>query len=67
MGIKVLNFTNKGTKKTKEIHVGSVGAYVYELTKDVKAVNEAIRWCNKHDIGERFDCDAYSIEIMGFC
>ena len=61
---KSIKFTNKATNETIDCRVGNVGENVFAITKDVKSMNDAIRWCNFHGLGERFDCNAYSIEIV---
>ena len=59
--IKVLNKSNN----TEEVgRVGRVGERVFAMCQNVKETNDAIRWCNTHNVGEVFDCDAYTLEII---
>lgn len=62
---KSIRFTNKATSETVDCRVGNVGENVFALTKNVKSMNDAIRWCNNHGLGDRLDCDSYTIEIIG--
>lgn len=64
--MKRVRFTNKKNNTTKEMLVGSVGESVFSLCQNVKETNDAIRWCNQHNIGDSFDCDLYSLEIVKF-
>lgn len=64
MAKKMIKFTDKNTGTSLEILVGSLGQHVYKLTKSVNEKNDAIRWCNHHDVGEKFDCEQYSLEII---
>lgn len=62
--MKQVKFTNK-VKNTEEIMmVGKVGENVFPLVNNVKETNDAIRWCNTHNIGDIYDCDEYGIEII---
>ena len=56
-------FTNKTTNQTTMCMVGNIGELVYAITHDVNEMNDAIRWCNKHKVGEKFECDEYRIEL----
>ena len=44
--------------------VGNVGQYVFACVNNVKETNDAIRWCNTHKVGDKFDKNLYSIEII---
>lgn len=63
MAKKVI-FNNKIDGKRFDIMVGNVGEHVFAITKNVKEMNDAIRWCNYHKAGDVFDCEKYSIEIV---
>lgn len=65
MGKKVLKFTNKTNGIVKELQYGALGHEVFDVTKSINEMNDAIRWCNNHKEGDVFDCDAYKIEIIG--
>ena len=56
-------FTNKLNNTSKECLLGNIGALVYNICNDVKSMNDAIRWCNKHHVGDKFECDEYRIEL----
>ena len=56
-------FTNKTTNQTTECMVGNIGELVFAITHDVNEMNDAIRWCNKHHVGDKFECDKYRIEL----
>ena len=56
-------FTNKATTLTTECMVGNIGELVFAITHDVNEMNDAIRWCNKHHVGDKFECDKYRIEL----
>lgn len=60
----MIKFTDKSTGTSLEILVGSLGQHVYKLTKSVNEMNDAIRWCNTHKLGDKFECNDYSMEIM---
>lgn len=63
--MKKVNFVNKQMNNTeKVVMVGKVGECVFAVCQNVKETNDAIRWCNKHKVGEVFDCDLYSMEIV---
>ena len=62
MAKKVI-FKNMVDGNESNILVGKVGMYVYALTKSVKEMNDAIRWCNNHKEGDVFECDKYRIEL----
>lgn len=61
---KKIRFTNKGGLDVMT-RIGGLGQYVFGATGSVNETNDAIRWCNKHGVGERFECDEYVIEIIG--
>ena len=63
MAKKVI-FNDKVNGNTHNLLVGNVGEKVFALTKSVKEMNDAIRWCREHNAGERFDCEHYSIELL---
>ena len=62
MAKKVI-FNNKVDGKVINLLVGNLGEYIYALTKNVKEMNDAIRWCNFHNVGDVFECDKYRIEL----
>ena len=63
MAKKVI-FNNKVDGNAFNILVGKAGEHVFALTKSVKEMNDAIRWCNNHKAGDVFECDAYSMELV---
>lgn len=63
MAKKVI-FNNKIDGNECNMLVGKVGEHVFALTKSVKETNDAIRWCSTHKVGDKFDCNDYSIEIV---
>ena len=62
--MKKARFTNKEKNETKDYLIGDIGQYVFALVNNVKETNDAIRWCNTHKVGDKFDCDAYTLEII---
>ena len=62
--MKKVRFLNKAKNESKVHLVGNVGQYVFACVNNVKETNDAIRWCNTHNIGDRFDCDSYTLEII---
>ena len=62
--MKKVMFLNKAKNESKVYLVGNVGQYVFACVNNVKETNDAIRWCNQHNVGDRFDCDAYTLEII---
>jgi hypothetical protein len=62
--MRKIRFTNKETGATKDVISGNVGENVFVVTQNVKETNDAIRWCNTHKVGDKFDCDAYTLEII---
>lgn len=44
--------------------VGHVGEKVFVICQNVKETNDAIKWCNNHKLGDKFDGDDYSMEIV---
>lgn len=62
--MKKIKFQNKQTNTEKVVLVGKVGESVFAVCQNVKETNDAIRWCNQHKVGDRFDCDLYSLEIV---
>lgn len=61
--MKRVYFTNKKTNATNDCRVGNIGELVFAITHDVNEMNDAIRWCNKHHVGDKFECDEYRIEL----
>jgi hypothetical protein len=61
--MKKVYFTNKKTNATNDYRVGNIGELVFAITHDVNEMNDAIRWCNKHHVGDKFECDEYRIEL----
>ena len=61
--MKRVYFINKKTNEAKECRVGNIGELVFAITHDVNEMNDAIRWCNKHHVGDKFECDEYRIEL----
>lgn len=62
--MKKVRFLNKVKNESKVYLVGNVGQYVFACVNNVKETNDAIRWCNQHKVGDRFDCNDYSMEIV---
>ena len=62
--MKKVIFTNKKTNAVNDCGVGNIGELVYAITHDVNEMNCAIRWCNKHLVGEVFDGDNYNIQLV---
>ena len=62
--MKKVKFTNKAKNESKVYLVGNVGQYVFACVNNVKETNDAIRWCNTHKVGDKFDKNLYSIEII---
>ena len=62
--MKKVRFLNKEKNESKVYLVGNVGQYVFSCVNNVKETNEAIRWCNTHKVGDKFDCDEYTLEII---
>lgn len=62
--MKKARFTNKEKNETKDYLIGDIGQYVFACVNNVKETNDAIRWCNRHKVGDKFDCDAYTLEII---
>ena len=62
--MKKIKFISKTTNTEKVVMVGNVGQYVFACVNNVKETNDAIRWCNTHKVGDKFDCDAYTLEII---
>lgn len=48
----------------KVIMIGKVGESVFAVCQNVKETNDAIRWCNTHKLGDRFERNDYSMEIV---
>jgi len=62
--MKRISFLNKLNNKQEIILAGKVGERVFPIVNNVKETNDAIRWCNTHKLGDRFECDDYSMEIV---
>jgi hypothetical protein len=62
--MKKVRFTNKAKNESNVYLVGNVGERVFPIVNNVKETNDAIRWCNTHKVGDKFDCDAYTLEII---
>lgn len=62
--MKKIHFVNKQTNKESDVMVGKVGELVFAVCQNVKETNDAIRWCNTHKTGDKFDTDNYSMEIL---
>jgi hypothetical protein len=63
MAKKVI-FNNKVEGNESNMLVGKVGEHVFALTKSVKEMNDAIRWCNNHKAGDVFECEKYRMELV---
>lgn len=61
--MKKIYFYNKENHTEKLVMVGKVGECVFAVCNNVKETNDAIRWCSHHNVGDKFDCDLYSMEI----
>ena len=63
--MKKIKFINKQVNNTeKVIMAGNVGQYVFACVNNVKETNDAIRWCNQHKVGDKFDFDEYFLELV---
>lgn len=62
--MKKIKFTDKVLNCENEVLASNVGEKVFAACKDIKMVNNAIRWCNTHNVGDVFDCDSYRMEII---
>ena len=62
--MKKVIILNKKTNTEKTVMVGKVGECVFAVCQNVKETNDAIRWCNQHKVGDKFDGDAYTLEII---
>lgn len=62
--MKKVRFLNKLNNKQEIILAGNVGERVFPIVNNVKETNDSIRWCNTHKVGDKFDCDAYTLEII---
>ena len=62
--MKKVKFLNKAKNESNVYLVGNVGQYVFACVNNVKETNDAIRWCNQHKVGDIFDCDSYTLEII---
>lgn len=62
--MKKVRFINKAKNESKVYLVGNVGQYVFACVNNVKETNDAIRWCNTHKVGDKFERYDYSMEIV---
>lgn len=62
--MKKIKFTDKVKNREHEVLVSNVGERVFATCNNVKETNDAIRWCNTHNVGDVFDCDFYRMEII---
>lgn len=62
--MKKVKFLNKEQNKETIILLCNVGEKVFSIVNNVKETNDAIRWCNTHNVGDVFECDEYRIEII---
>lgn len=62
--MKKIKFTDKVLNCENEVLASNVGEKVFAACKDIKMVNNAIRWCNTRNVGDVFDCDSYRMEII---
>lgn len=62
--MKRVYFTNKKTNATNDCRVGNIGELIFAITHDVNEMNDAIRWCNKHRVGDVLDSDNYTIKLV---
>lgn len=62
--MKQVKFTNKINGKEETMLAGKVGEKVFAMTNNVRETNDAIRWCNTHDVGDELEWDIYKIEII---
>lgn len=62
---KKVKITDKRDGKSMELMVGALGSKVFEITKSVNDMNEAIRWCTFHKKGDVFNTDSFMLEIVG--
>lgn len=63
MGKKTVKFTDLASGESVEVLSGAIGKHVFGVTKSVNEMNSAVRWCNNHGLGEKFECSAYTLEI----
>ena len=62
--MKRIKFANKQKdNEEKVVMVRNIGECVFAVCQNVKETNDAIRWCNTHNVGDTFDCDLYKLEI----
>ena len=57
-------FTDKRTNTIQECMIGNIGELVYKVCNSVAETNWAIRWCNKHLVGEILNGDNYNIVLV---
>ena len=59
--IKKVLFTNLKNNETKEINVGEIGSCVFNLTKNTRLMNQAIRSLHRNDTCEH---ELFKIEVI---
>ena len=62
--MKKVIILNKKTNTEKTVMVGKVGECVFAVCQNVKETNDAIRWCNQHNEGDKIELDSYAMEII---
>jgi len=62
--MKKVIFTNKKTNAVTDCRIGNIGELVFAITHNVNEMNDAIRWCNKHHVGDVFNSDNYTIKLV---
>ena len=63
--MKKIKFINKQVDNTEKVIIGGkVGECVFAVCQNVKETNDAICWCNTHKVGDKLDCDSYTLEII---
>ena len=60
---KIVVVTNLKNGATSETSISLLGEVVYKITRDVQAVNNAIRWANTHSIGDSNRYEAFLLEL----
>ena len=62
--MKMIRLVNNQTGKTNDVWVWQIGEKVFAVCQNVKETNDAIKWCTNHKLGDKFECDDYSMEIV---
>lgn len=62
--MKRVYFTNKKTNAVTDCRIGNIGELVFAVAHDVNEMNDVIRWCNKHHVGDVLDSDNYTIKLI---